>query len=505
MRNYKKIISAMLIGSMTVLTACTMGNNGPVTDLPVTASEILTSEVKPESSEKASQVSSETGTESGKETDPAVPQKTLLPEMGTDYHAMLDGKIYYREYGKDDFSDSILLYFATPFEANSDYVGSHRIMCMTEDGRTEVAFEGDRGFGPIYAAGGKLFLQEREKPEDFVYDLYCINPDGTGKQYLDGYCGMFDCVGDYILCNIKEGESYYSYKFAILDAKTLSEVAVVDGEYLGADESGVYSYVRSNNEGGLTKNLNLTFYKTDYTGSTKVVGEVTPEFFSDDVDYQMDYEEYSILEIPCFQILNDCIVFNVGYYQGTGHFFSGGIIGYIMKNETSPYFCTKTPWETFYATETGEGIAVFFNGAEGTEKASIAGIGADAEDYTFEEIKVPYVYEEKGKEGSQHDIGDVVIYADDSGKLTTLLKASEYEAFGYSIKNNDYENGPVTKIYNVEYTGDKLFFSIAKMEHMPEYDIGWRMAYRHSQTADFVKNMTTGKIDMLGEYGPDVE
>ena len=300
---------------------------------------------------------------------------------------------------------------------------------------------------------------------------------------------------------------HHHLKCAILDAKTLSEVAVVDGEYLGADESGVYSYVRTDNQGGLMNNLYLTFFKTDYNGSTKVAGEVTPEFFSGDADYQLEYEEYSILEVPCFQILKDCIVFNVGYYQGTGHFYTGGIIGYIMKNETSPYYCTKTSWENFYATETDEGIAVFHNGIEGMEKTAIAGVGADAVDYESEKKAVPYVYSESkiASYGKRYDVGDVVIYADDSGELTTLLKASEYEEFGYTTKNNDYENGPVTEIYNIEYTGDKLFFSIAKMEHMPENDIGWRIAYRHSQTADFVKNMTTGKIDMLGEYGPDVE
>ena len=503
MKNYKKIISAVLIGSMTVLTACNLGNSGQITDVPTTKSEILTSEVKPEPSETAPIVSSE----SDSEQDVTTQQKVVLPDMGADYHAELDGKIYYREYGKDDFSDSIILYFSDPFEPAMGYAGEHRIMCMTEDGRTEVAFEGDKGFGPIYAAGGKLFLQERESEGDFVYDLYCINPDGTDKTCLEGYCNMIDCVGDYIFCKIKSGESYFSYKFAILDAKTLSEVAVVDGEYLGADESGVYSYVRTDNQGGLMNNLYLTFFKTDYNGSTKVAGEVTPEFFSGDADYQLEYEEYSILEVPCFQILKDCIVFNVGYYQGTGHFYTGGIIGYIMKNETSPYYCTKTSWENFYATETDEGIAVFHNGIEGMEKTAIAGVGADAVDYESEKKAVPYVYSESkiASYGKRYDVGDVVIYADDSGELTTLLKASEYEEFGYTTKNNDYENGPVTEIYNIEYTGDKLFFSIAKMEHMPENDIGWRIAYRHSQTADFVKNMTTGKIDMLGEYGPDVE
>ncbi len=517
-------LALTLITSSVLLGGCTFANIHPEEVSTVTsevASEATSQSGLSPDWEAPSQTDNpdgETGTGGQKEAG-----KVSLPAMKTPNYASDGENIYYREYTAEDFSDPVYLYFSDPFVQNAEAQLGHKLHVMKPDGSIETITDFDPGFGRLCYAGGRIFSQGKNIIDmDYLTRVYYVNID---EEYdyttLDDYDYVFDAYGDYVICEKRyEPSKGLNGGNSIIDAVTLKEVTTVDGFYLGADKNGVYTYQCSEGTRVNPEDMFVNIYLTDYDGNTKLIGEIGQEEFSKNESYYTDgVIDYGLFEIPVFQIMDDIVVFNVGYYSGTGHFFSGGVVCFVMKQGGAYYVCNND-FEGFVCTETPDAVCVsverydYDAGDYVTETYSIAGGIAEAVGYTGEKPGEAFVERGDNPDRACKDVygnevelkkGDVGIYNGYDGVCTRLLTREETEALGYNLIPEDEteDDGPRTEIYNVEYVGDKLFFTISYMKRQASEDIGWRYAYRHSLSTDFVKDLSTGEITVLAEYGPD--
>ena len=428
-------------------------------------------------------------------------EKTLLPPMETEFHAEYDGWIYYRQYNTEDLTNPIFPYFGTLYSYN-DSGKTRPIYRMDKDGNTEVYFKEDTGFGRICISDAKLFSQEFVDngsvgaTEVYYHDLK------TGDIYgLPEYKTVLGSYGDYVFAQRSPSEEEYYYgTVSLIDATIFDEVAMVDGQYLGADADGVYTYeVTGDYE---TQEYELTVSKLSYNGSTKVLCKLDNSYFE---DWEMGWDKP---EITCFQTVDDTVYMNVGLYGGTGHFYQYGFVVVAFKNTDNFYKVCDTENDTFYCMKTPESVDVIVNewDEENQKKSvsyNVAGKLTQLEEYIGEECGKPYIYYSLSDSNDRpFNNGDVIIYPDASGKLETILEYDDYGQFGlaYGQVGDDYDTADMCDLCNIEYVGNKLFFTYVEMERNPKEDVGWRMAYKHKRTMDFVKDLETGEVTLLFEY-----
>ena len=460
----------------------------------------------------------------GNEGEDVKPVRTEgLPAMDVTYHATDGTYTYYREYKMDDFSDPVYLYFSSPFTQNAEGSRMHVIRRMDSDGNIETLTDKDPGFGQMYYAGGKLFSQGMNIKQEGYSTVYYWDLENKESSYKtrEDYTYLQGVYGDYIFCEkLYKPDEGCNGGNCIVNAKNMSELASVDGIFLGADEKGMYWYERTEGTEVETKDLFVKIYVTDYQGNTTLIAEIGPEEFAKNETYYSEgISDYGLLEIPCFEIFDDIVVFNIGYYAGTGRFFSGGIVCYANKEGHGSYYVCNNSFEGFLATYTDTGVSVTIcdydpeNEAYDSITYSLAGGMNEVKGYNGEKKDEVFVCREDSPKKQCVDLdgntvqlqkGDVAVYAGDDGMAYRLLTKDEYESFGYVVVSDDEsESAPKTELYNAEYVGDKLFFTVSYMAREESEDIGWRYAYRHSLSTDFVKDLKTGEVKVLVNYGPD--
>ena len=499
MTKMKRIGALLLTGLMIVCTACVFPVNldkgGSNQNAQITGSDdpVDTPNVDPEP-----------------EPEPDVNEDEFaLPSMNSKKHAYYDGKIYYRQYAKKDYADDIVLYFADPSSGLNYSSETKKIVCLNPDGTLETITEEDKGFGDLYVIDGILFSQyylpdwsEGDMITTCVYQL-----DLTSKERydIDGYSRILGRVGDLLVMqknDYYENDEYRNGEICLVNPMDGTVFSSMTGsaQFIGTDDNAMYGVQTKADYSKDVVEYTLSFYRCTKDGKSETIGELDNTYFA-------DWGYLSYPEITCFQVVDNDVIFDVGYYEGTGHFFARGLIFDIQldKNNTLKKIADVDA-DTFYCTKGDNGICVNYRSyntdSENTDTYCVPVDGASevkATDYIGQKYQTPYVHYDKT---SSNGSGDVSIYADLSGKLTTLIKKSDYEAFGYGFgmeEGKDYEVAGTTEVYDIEYAGNKLFFSVAEMERTPEHDIGWRYSYKVKKFANFVKDLKTGEVKLLYE------
>lgn len=502
MINLKRIGSTALVGLMLVSTfACTLSepaDKGGDNEIAQITSRDLDLGMPPEE---------ELNTEPETETD----EQFVLAQMDSKYHAYYDGKVYFREYKKSDYAEDIMLYFSDPFEGGIYNSTTPKKLCvLNADGSVDTVTENDPGQGIMYVIDGVLYSQY------FMEDGAEANPNPTHVYKYDlntktmsdikGYRNVLARVGDYLVMRADStydaSGNYVAGELCIVNPKDLSVVGSMGSSYelIGVDYDAMYGVeVVSDYTSGDSK-YTVNIARTTASGVSELLTSFEPSTFEN--------WYYSYPEITCYQIVSGHLFVNIGYYQGTGHFYQEGFIYDIDLISKSVRKITDTGNETFYCTEGMDGMFVnireYSMESEKTETVCIPVDGEGemkAEDYVGQQFMVPYIHYDFS-ETEHMKSGDVSIFTDVSSKPTKLLGKSDYEGFGYTLgyeEGADYETADQTELYNVEYCGNKLFFSLAVMERTPDYDVGWRYTYKVKKMANFVKDLKTGEVTKLYE------
>ena len=524
MRKFKIPVSILMSAGLIFLSACT-ATNLPSNDKDIVNSQASIDDIKDSGSTTDTDTNTtdtdtdgndvQNGGEENNGSDvsntDAEENEYILPAMDTKYHAMYDGYIYFREYRREDIVDPSMLYFGNTFNLQDNHK-NHTIHRMDSKGNVEVYTDTDPGMGDICIAGGKLFSQKTISDDykevqrmDYYYDL-----ESGETTELNGYSYLLGSYGKYVFLSGYEwnDNGYYEYFPCVLNAETMEDITgayLAGQDLLGADEDGVYTY--STLADFINEEFGVDIYMTDYSGKTKKIAELDNSQFTD------WFFDWGGPEITCYQFLDDEVICNIGYYAGTGHFYQEGMILDIPKDGSGFKIVCDSGYANFYCTEKDGSININNYDLDDTfdlvtSVTNLKGTEEKLGTYIGQKCGEPYVtYGETKIEGGS-DLpeslmsGDVTVFPDSTGEMYVLLYAKDYEPFGfkYGQQTDDYDTSDMTEVYNIEYVGDFLFFTITDFERDSENDIGWRYAYTHKKTVDFVKDLKTGDVKKLFEY-----
>lgn len=483
----KNLLRAVALSTAVVMvagaTGCQKEEEGvPVVDLGGFVSEENTSE---ESTEEVAESSSEEPEISTTEESSAeeVTDSNLPAAIANKYVADTEDhtSFLYRQYSDSSYETEGLF-------GEFGYVNGpthSKIMMMYFDG-TVVEYCSDDGFGPLYLGdNGRIFSQERDA--DGSDHVYRMTWDGTNKKIYPSLTGILSHCGDGFICKDDAfGLSYFN-------PDTENSVSFSNnGQLLSCDGDKCY------------------YYETDFEGVVKVkmceeaglgiteLGTVTLEELGNELGgFDKNFESDAIYPV-CSALTSKYLVTLIGYYAGTGHFFQEAAIVVFPLDGSGemiyPFFGGES--DTFICKETADGIGVYTTNYEGeTHCLTIEGNPGDVSDSCY--------YIKPGECTYDSDSGNIYLYPDNSGVRYTLVEKSEYEQF-LGLTDCDWENTSFT-VSNIDYADGRVVFTTTRGIRNYEGDIGWRYSFTRQETTEFCKNLKTGKLTMLNQFGPAVE
>ena len=529
----KRLLSAVFTGLIFFTTGCTATNVNPTVsnskDNATSQAQIVinnmggddnqntinNTEVDPDDD---TNVVSTDNTDPSENNKPTQESKYILPPMVNQFHAIDGDKVYFRIYDTDDFLNSVYPYFRQYYRIDEENGNPRTIKVMNlNDGSLEDAVTDDPGSGNLFAAGGKLFTQQHwgisgsNEHQLYYYDL----ENNYKYEILEGYGSTIGSFGNYLFADEKIMDEEYGYNHyypCIIDATNLEKIGNFPGTFIAADEDGVYSYEYEYEiDKGMNDESNEFYvYMTDYNGNVFTLVKFDYEDFED------MYFDWEAPQITCFQCLDKEIIFNVGYYAGTGHFYNGGFVYLAAKDgKSGQKICDTVSEGEFLAIEDGNSLNVsVYQWSDHDEDwvpswYNVRGEEQIIASYHSQEFLKPYTYysdtmmPDYGEGNEIMHGGETVIYFGGEEEYYKLISLEDFEDYGfkYGYEENDlYADTNLTEIYNVEYAGDMLFYTIGVLERNPENDAGWRYAYDHGRTVDFVKDLKTGEVQILAEY-----
>lgn len=522
MKDLKRFAVLLLTGVVTLSSACTLVPSAPDTgkDDGGRNAVVSVTDTGNNGNDADTQGSNETGTDDTNEgnTDNADPENTdgalmseedfLYAPMKCQYHAYCEGKVYFREYDYDDYFNSVILYFSDPFVINYQLGNTYRLYSIDADGNIELVNDKDTGSGALYALNGKLYSGEFYVRDDgkTASRVYSYDVKTGDKKTFDGFTDVLGTVGDCFISRTPatyDDSGYYSGKICIVNPETGENIAEAEGDLIGTDDYSGAAYVMD--------------CDIDYDSSTTEVTITALYVYGNEIElahldnsyFENWFEDYA--EVTCLQTTEDDLFVNLGYHSGTGYFYNEGFILDIQKDGSGFTKVCDTTEENFYIAHNNDGYTLNLYGYDYeygpfVDLYSIGGSTGkqEAEGYIGQEYGVPYIHysDDDVNDHLTFKKGDVSIYSDDTGKIRPLVLAEDYEPFGLKMglyDENDYENSDTMELYNIEYAGNYVFFSLAEMARYPVDDVGWRMAYRGLHYYDFVKNLQTGEVKLIHE------
>ena len=497
MINIKRIGSLALAALLLTSTACTLSVPSD----------------KGGENQNAQIVKAPTEPDTAPETDPEEPEapaeeQFVLAQMDSKYHSYCDGKVYYREYKKSDYAEDIMLYYGDPFTGGIYNSTTPKKLCaLNADGSVETITEDDPGQGVMYVIDNVLysqyFMEDGAEADLNATHVYKYDLNTKEKKDIPGYCEVYGRVGDdlVLLSNSRyDVTGYVPGILCLVNPKdyTISSSFDAGTTYIGSDYDSMYGILVDSDYSKGDPEFSAKVFRGKADGTVDTVASFDPSYFS---DWYMGYPE-----VTCFQTVGNHLFLNIGYYQGTGHFYQEGMIVDIDITNKSCKKVADVTTETFYVTEGMDGMFVnildynFENDKTETICIPVDGEGEmKAEDYSGQQYMKPYFHY---GDTNNFKSGEVSIYTDVAGKPVKLISKSDYDGFGYTLGSEegvDYDIANQTELYNVEYAGNKLFFSIAEMERNSEFDVGWRYTYKVKRFANFVKDLKTGEVKKLYE------
>ena len=423
---------------------------------------------------------------------------TKLPAMENKMYAEWEGKIYFRQYSDEDMEEGALWAEFAPIADTEK-----ELMCMEPDGSvTQVGV--DYGYGTMFIVDGRLYSQKHCDGKTYAesYKVYSSRLDGTDVVEYDAVEALA-VRNNGIICRMSNDG------LAFIDAQTGQEQILIDtyAIYLDADEEEIFCYhYPEKDENGDAYDVTLS--SVDYNGNLRDLKTITREEYADCVEENyLDMLMFETpIEIPCFKMIGDDLYFSAGSYNGNAHVYTGGPI-YGMKKDGSscdllvPEFCGQD----FYLYDDGENRALYFESFE-EENGIAVGDEAMRRISLFGEPPenvIPWrslygSYDEPRVYLLQNPTDSILFYPDHSGVCYVLLTAQESEELGILTHKDGHT---VQEIEDIEYLDGRLFFTVTDLTYSMEYSIGWRDGYERGRSVCYCKDLESGEIRLLYEYG----
>lgn len=423
---------------------------------------------------------------------------TNLPPMKNKLYAEWESRIYYRQYSDEDMEEGGLWGHFSPIAGTEK-----ELMCMERDGSV-MQVGVDYGYDGMYVAEGRIYSQKyKRKGTSEVSVVYSCALDGRDViEYASDQ--VLDVVGSRIICSWKsDGISWINAKDGrehVLVSKSYPERGA---EYLGATEEEVFYCQLVENEE--TESYDLHLYSVDYQGNEKKLMTATMQEYIDNMGEEIEYIAPSPLFIPFFQILGDELYFSVGTTNGTAHVYSGGLIYNMRKDGSRCKVLSTSYYEYFYLYDDRKSKSLYCTPCEenydfvpGEVKVrQIRLSGKMQEDIlpwegftAYDEPRVLYLYENL--------TDSIVIYPDTSGTCYVLLTVEESEKLAIATNK---DSRTVQQVKGIEYLEGKLFFTVTDLTYSTHYSSGWRDGYERGKSVCYCKDLVSGKIRRLYEYG----
>ncbi len=417
---------------------------------------------------------------------------TRLPSMENKMYAEWEGSIYFRQYSDEDMEEGALWAEFAPIADTEK-----ELMCMEPDGSvTQVGV--DYGYGALFIVNGRIYSQKYTNTGSIVYSCALDGSDVTEYAFSKGgvYSGeVYAAKDDKVICKTA-GEGGLAY----IDAQTGQEHILVDTcvYYLDAtaEEVFYYGYQKTDED-------EPTLYSVDYEGNISPLKTITCEEYLEYADDDL-FGQYPI-DIPYFVTLGDELYFAAGSYNGNGHMYSGGPI-YSMKKDGSDCRVEAFSYDYwFYLYDDGENRALYFESFEedngiavGDEAMRRISLFGEPPENVIPWRSLYGSYDEPRVYLGQNPTDSILFYPDTSGVCYVLLTQEESEELGIRSLVDGCE---AQKIWDIEYLNGKLFFTVTDLVYSTEYSIGWRDGYERGRSACYCKDLESGEIRLLYEYG----
>lgn len=392
----------------------------------------------------------------------------LKKDMGNGGEFLLyDNKYIFRKYNSDSFSDG---YIWVP---QTGGCSSKKISFMHSDGTVEEAFD-DEGYGPLYFARGKLYMN---KYVDGVSRVYSVDLSGQSTvQYGEGEIIGIDNEMRYIIC--RDGQKIY-----VIDAE-FQEVTLMfeaTGGIIGFRDNNIYYAICIEmGEKDSEKEFILQLKKLSFENQQ----ETDVAYFT----YTAPFGE-SVPTIEKSQFLDNYMYFTYGTWGGSLPCYTGFIVRVNLLTYEIERIVENLGTSDFLVTNAiGEHYLYYIGNAQECIRINVDSRIADYP--PAETLTEKCVFEDE----------DGLCFYGKNNVKHILINAEDYETYAYKKRFTDqYSDEQYFSITEINEFTDKIFFRINIGFHDPDKDAGWRPYYVRTKTQYYYKDIYSGRNILIYE------
>ena len=387
-------------------------------------------------------------------TEPQI--TTTVPEEPTSVGAMghvicANGDTYYWKYSAASFD-------ATGIGGFTSKDAENQMILRGEDGTENVLFEAN-GRGAFVLAGDMIFYGSHD------WQVFSVSmEDQSVKSWGSGRLMGVTEDGSVVFWQTytDNGNAINAISAGELTSKVLVENAV----YITCHDGVVYYSPNCEDmEKAQAGQVTLSRILPDGTGQADLY-TTAPDMYDD-----LGYSAASVSQI---RFSEDHIYFSYGSIAGTGLFFQGGKVVRLGYDGSDAQILAGTEELV---------DAQFIVNADGSVTA----------------FPLQYVSMFKDLEELSYSKGIVYRYDPVTGEPKELLQPQDYSAVGPGLAQVTDESGMVIAEF-VEVTDGKAYYLMHHGAEDPENSIGWRVAYKRTNSAFMVKDMQTGQVSVIYQF-----
>lgn len=361
----------------------------------------------------------------------------------------------------------------------------NELICRHADGSEEVILSAN-GSGPIFVAGGRLYLKRSDS------SLFSVKPDGSdltehGSFHIwaaDPASGII--IGsDYQMGNGVLALSTADHQVTKITEEGDTFLDVIDG----------YCYYTTST---YTDTPDCTLFRISLDGKevTKLDNITAPPEMA--------------LGINIFQIskLDDTLYYSYGSYGGTGGFFQGGGINCVNMDGSGQAVCVEfggISAEEFLAEKADGQTFLYYISSENIIGSYIG----FWDDYPYSEcFKKNLNTGETALSDFKLSRPESFVCMDDGGIYMIKENSASYQqvipeeittTFGFTPSPQGSEDR-ITLLSDLNIAGDQMFFTVESSLRSAESDMGWRAGYKREKTTFYTMNVNDGKLVEIYSY-----
>lgn len=447
-------------------------------EIPTVDASFIEGTEEESTEETVSSVKETSEEESTEEVESDLINEDVPASISMGYADIYNGLTYFRQYGMENMEEGGL--FGEVSQRME--MTPHKVMSMATDGSMTYVCD-DFGFGNFYVQEGFIYSQERDSAGFQV--VYKQGLDGYMNKVYDTVTNIEGRIGNDFICSKNTDDGLF-----ILDTAT-DEVSQISSEgfFITVDGTDCFLYRTEEDGSVIMEKYDSVADSLTELGKVSIADiQKVSELYSPEYDYQCPI---------CTHVTGKYVVTLIGFYSGSGHFFNGG--AYFAFDRTGGVKCLgSAPADTdaFICVENENGTGIYYGNYEG-EITSLIIEGNPGE------VSLPYNYITNGECTFDSESGNIYLVEKGSGEMITMVSKAEYEEYLGNV-SADWEDTSFD-ITNMDYVDGKIFFTTVKGKRNASQDIGWRYYFDLTEATDFCKNLKTGKITILNQYGPSVE